>query len=592
MQDKDINEPEQINGQILNAVGQQAVSGSSVFPEQPMPSPTVTTPIMPAPIPVPVAAEPVVLPSAEPALGAGANSYFSPTQSDGIISHNVPVVAPASVVNNQPIISGSSKPKANIGKIIKIILIALAAVAVLIGGYFAIKYFFLDNSKSAIENKALELKYAQDRPIAIKKGKLYGFIDTEGKTIIEPKYDAVVEDFHGNFAIVYNEDDSSDTSYFDYDDRNYFVISKSGEEKFQANYRGNIEYFEDYNAWIINSRLYDEKLNPITEENNSISYVDNGYVSFRNNTDDTFGVMDMKGNVKYTKKIPEGDSFISADLDDRDSSLKEVYGVLTLRDGKDAIVNFETGKVVYDYGQKNVIVEEDNIFKLYDNDKPDEDQKIYVANDKIVFETDKNAIIDLEFYSLKDQILRVEYNYSNKYKYYDIKNNQLQDTPPAGSSSSNYSPDIIELEFGYKEMSCNGKKGIVKGEEIILPCDYMEISFINSNVFKYIRNKTGKEIVATFNDGKYFAIDLKSKAVLKEFNEGYLNYSQSSVFLFNDTYRDNPITVYNMLNNKSSDFDKDSEMEYYTNYFTVEKDGKKAYYNGDFKKIYEEDIEK
>jgi len=575
MQENNIDGQGQVNDQAQNVNNTVPVVENSL-PEQ------VTAPVIVSP----PASSSVVMPAQDPSLNAVVNPYFNQSQPVVGVTNNASVVNPAPVFNNQPIAIGSSNPKVNIGKIIKIVLIAIAAIGVLIGGYFAIKYFFLDNSKAAIENKALELKYAQDRPIEIKKDGLYGFIDTNGKTIIEPKYTMVVEGFHGDFAYVAKKDGSSDASY--YNNNDYFIINKSGEEKVKADYGTSIEYIEEYSVWIINSRLYDEKLNPITGENYKIEYIDSGYISFKNDTDKTFGIMNMRGDTKFVKNVTEGDSFLIAGLGDRDSSLKEVYGVITMSESNEAIVNFETGKVVYDFGQKNVIEEDDNIFELYDNDNPDDNQMIYVAKDKIVFQTEKNKIVDLEFYNFNDQILKVEYGYSN-YKYYDIKNDKLLDKAPSGYSSSSQTIDIIELEFGYKQMDCSNKKGIIKGEDIILPCEYDRVTFITSEVFKYVKNKTGKEIVVAENGDKYSIIDLRNKSVLKTFDVGIVSTSQYSVFLSNDYYSgDETITVFNMINNKSADFDKDSDINYSTNYFTVKKDGKKAYYNGDFKKIYEE----
>jgi len=579
MQENNIDGQGQVNDQTQNVINTVPVAENSL-PEQ------VTVPVAE----VATAPEPVVMPVQDSSSNVVAPPYFNQVQPVSSIPVNEPVIDHATRLDSQPIIGSSPKPigSGNNGKKIKIILIALTAVAVLIGGFFAIKYFFLDNSKSAIENKALGLLFAQDKPIPIEKDGLYGFIDTNGKMLIEPKYTSIVDGFHGDFAVVSKKNEDNDASF--YFSNTYNVIDKSGQEKAQSDYGSGIEFIDEYSVWIINSRLYDEKLNPITAEDVKVDYVDSGYISFTKAADNTFGIMNLRGDIKYVSTVPEGGMFLSADLNDRDDNIKEVYGTLTLYESNEAIVNFETGKVVYDFGQKDVIAEDDNIFKLYDNDLSDDDQYIYVAKDKIVFQTDKNKTAGLEFYSAKDQILEVSYRYGRDKKYYDIKNDQILDKAPDRSSSSDDIQDLIELEYGYKEMNCSGKKGIIKGEEIILSCDYDSILFLNSDVFKYVKNKTGKEIVIAKNNDNQSVIDLRSKAVLKTFNNGGVNNGRSSIFISNDWYTGNDtITVYNMINNKSAEFDKDSGIEYYTNYFIVKKDDKKSYYNSDLKKIYEAD---
>lgn len=83
---------------------------------------------------------------------------------------------------------------------------------------------------------------------------------------------------------------------------------------------------------------------------------------------------------------------------------------------------FKNGKIVYDFTEDSILVDNDNIFTI-SNVNSNNKKLICVSKNKIAYETDEN--IDLSYYDIENKILQI-YNsskdYSDRYSYYDLKN--------------------------------------------------------------------------------------------------------------------------------------------------------------------------
>ena len=410
--------------------------------------------------------------------------------------------------------------------------------------------------------------------------------------MIEPKYDGVSQQFYGDYAIVYS--DSKGTW-----GRDYSVINKKGEEKLKAKNGSGIDQLSEYGVWVVDSKLYDDNFKQVTPDNITVDYMDYGYLSFNNIQDGTSGIIDTKGAVKYSYKLQGDESFVSFNLDTKDDSLKGVYGVVSVYGEKDAIINFETGKVVYDFVNKTISTDGNNIFSVVNDDNEKENIKVYIENDKVAYQTDPGADIDLEFYSIGDRILQIDYGYMSyysdnydpdyeQYKYYDLDTQKLTVETPITSSSANISE--FETLTGYQEINCGSKEGMIKGDKVVVPCEYNSTSYLPIDTFKYLRLKLGKDLVLFNKEDDTVLVNLGNKEVVQAFKSKDLDTTNSSIFVSPSLDDGKWVVVYNLLTNKSFEIPNsaDATVYMYSNYFTSKKNGVKTYYNSDFKEIYKD----
>lgn len=85
--------------------------------------------------------------------------------------------------------------------------------------------------------------------------------------------------------------------------------------------------------------------------------------------------------------------------------------------------------------------------------------------------------------------------------------------------------------------------------------------------------------------------DLKEGKNITSFDSRYVYDNYGSTFLkaslySSSSYEEAGYIIYNLLSNKSMNFGKDDEVIIGSNYLVVKKDGKRTYYNTDFKQIH------
>lgn len=219
---------------------------------------------------------------------------------------------------------------------------------------------------------------------------------------------------------------------------------------------------------------------------------------------------------------------------------------------------------------------------------------LFFVNNKLAYQTNE-YVYDLELIDYKNQILEIDYGYDydelgkkQRRYYYDVKENKILEEMPF-SISVDLGIDLIEVSYGFKEYYSSGKYGLMSADEVIIPCEYDGIGYLNVDLFKYMKTH-GKELVLLEKDNQSILYNIKNSKTITTFNSKYISDYDYSTFIKYKYTENGYITtvVYNLLSEKSMTFDKDDVISIGSNYITCEKNNKKIYYNTDFKEIYEE----
>ena len=469
-----------------------------------------------------------------------------------------------------------------------IIIIGIVVVVVLLA---IIIFVLLKLNKNGSNDESLNAIFDPNKPILIEKNNKYGYITSDGKEMIEPKY-ADASDFYGDYAIIKieNTDSKSDNEYI------YQIIDKKGNVKIEK-ISSSPKYYAEYNVWLIDSALYDSKLNLISNKDSRIDYVAEGYFSFENHTENKSGIIDSKGKEIFSF---EGD-YIYVDMESTSLTEDDYYVRVTSHD-KDLVLSLKTKKVVYtieDPEKYHLYAEDDNIFKVYDSKTSDKVKSIYFQDGKKVYEADSD-VYELSVYDYESQILKIDYGYNYKklgktsrYAYYDIKNKKVTEEVPSTKQDTEDEISLMELTYGYKEYSCSSKEGLMKDEEVVIPCEYDEIEFLEAPLYSYMNSSKGQKLVLLEKDDKTILMDLNNKKTITTFDSTYVTDDDDTTFLKIYEYSDNGYTkknqiIYNLITGKSMTFKSNDNIKIYSNYIVVTEDNQKIYYNTKLEKIYTE----
>ena len=478
-----------------------------------------------------------------------------------------------------------AKPKKNNNKNI-IIIIGAAFLAVVIG---LILFFVLRGGKKGSEYASLNYIFDPNKPIVIESNNLYGYITSSGKTMIEPKYKKAGS-FYGDYAVVTVEN-TNESSYLDYV---YQIIDRKGKVIVTSESYTAPKYYTDYDVWVIDGALYDSKLNRIIDEGVTVSYESDGFFSFVDYAHNTSGIINSKGKVIFKW---EGTS-VSLDISENDNLEDDLYATVTVYKEKQVIVSLKSGKVLYtvdDAKKKYIYVSDDNIFSLRNRDDYSVLNYMYFKDDKLVYENSELYDLDLEDYN--KGILKL--NYGSKYKdlgktsryaYYDINTKKESENKPSSSSSTSTDIDMDELTYGYKQFSCSSKDGLMAGENIVLPCEYDNIDFVNSSLYKYVKMEKKQDLVLLEKDDVTTLFNLKNKKELISFDTtSVYDYSTTTFIkatIYGEKYTKENIVIYNVLSGKSMTFEGDKDISIYSNYIVVEEDDSDVYFNTNLEQIY------
>lgn len=513
------------------------------------------------------------------------NNVVNPTTNSNVnILNNLDNnINPPTDLSNMPnnINPNDNKNKKN-NKILLIILGILFIGLIILG----VNHYFKTQKDPELVN--LVKVFDPRKSIIIKKEDKYGYITSEGKMLIEPKYNEA-SNFEDNYAIVRTKNlDKND--YYNY--YIYNIIDKKGKvikTSHQAPY-----YYSNNKSWIIEEKLYNAKFKPILSSEITVTPLGDKFLKYRNPINDETGIMNSKGKVIL--KSPLKDPHISISISNNQYNSKDLYAYMyTTSPKKHVILSLKTKKSVYEIPSNisDVVAKGNGIFYFYENNDYDTKTYYYFVNGKLRYKSPM-GLEGLEIYDYKKQILKIDngYDYYDKgkksrYEYYDIKKNQVlfdnQDT------NFNIENKLNLENYGFKKFENSSKYGLTNGKKVILPAEYNDIEFISLQLFQYMKRYHHKELILLKKDDKKILMDIKHQKAIVTFDKDmYIHSYNDSTFIKIYSFNKDTI-IYNVLTGAKKKIDKDANINIYSNYIIIqnENNARKEYYNTKLAKIYE-----
>ncbi len=488
----------------------------------------------------------------------------------------VPSQEPAYVqpgLNAQPP-QKSSGSKTVIFVIISVIILVAVAIGI---------SFLLPDSKEKKEKEKIEQQFASDKPIPVKKADKYGYINTKGEFVIDAKYEAANE-FIGEYAVVREM-----TEIEGIKQTQYAIINTKG--KSVKTSIGPVEYIESDNKWIIDYALYDENMKQLSPKGTRVGDGEDGYYIWVSQDGKTGGIMNSKGKKTYTYTFQTGESYINFDVSDNDETLKEKYCVMNIENDKYAVVNCDTGTVVLDYTTQYISDEDDNIFDISKEGSFSTEYYIYVQNDKIAYKTPIDGDVSLNYYPGYVQIRDYDKPYSDRYTYLPTDTLTEQKEQPTSTSEEKEENEWEKLTKN-KTFTCSEGYGLMNGEKITLPCEYDSIKYLELDLYKYLKSNK-KDYVYARKDGKWYVIDLNTKASVYEFKTSYIYPQEKTSFMYYTHSETKKTVIFNILTGKSLAIENNAYDYYHSNYVRIKDYDAKTvkFYNTDLELIYTESNE-
>lgn len=145
---------------------------------------------------------------------------------------------------------------------------------------------------------------------------------------------------------------------------------------------------------------------------------------------------------------------------------------------------------------------------------------------------------------------------------------------------------------GYKVVSENSKYGIKKNDKNIVPIIYDDIDFLVEDLFNYVKNEKKQELALAVQENKTSLIDVKTQKIITTFDTENVFQIRGSTFLWVKFFEEGSKNisknlVYNVLTDKSMEFEGDVNITIESNYIKVNQNKMNVYYNTNFKKVYE-----
>ena len=469
------------------------------------------------------------------------------------------------VVNSAPVQQPAQNNKKKKSKLvfilIPIILVVIAAVGIIL---------FKKPGDSATTTKKGETKFDINAYIPFQKNALYGYMNTNGKTVIEPKYTSASAFVDGNAVV----------SVVDETGFKYQIIDKKGKVK--------IEYKDDYKVlpngnFIIDDSLYSNKYKKLSDDKYKVKY--NSYddlLEWTNNSDNSWGIMNTEGKVVYTYKFKTSSGYASVDAADAEERFKDRYCMVKVTDDTTTygIINCNTGKVAYNFTENRISEDNYNTFVIYDENR--DYVEVYVVGDKVAFTSRKNSSIytyDSEyFYSYDDDYNRL---------YISVATGKTQTDTPKSTTSSTSKKDLSEWEkaTGYEKITSARGNGLISGTKVVVPCEWDRLSTLPAPVHNYLTS-INKGYVIGKNGNMYYLVNIGTGESVSLNTTDEPDY-YDSVFIKYDNEATKEKIVYSLIAGKT--ITSKNSIEIGPNYIIVKEDGQRQYYNSNLKLIYTEE---
>lgn len=486
---------------------------------------------------------------------------------------------------NQP--QNNMQPQTKKSKTLPIILGVVGAVIAVV--VCVILLLNMSPSEERKEKQLIDDIFNPKQLIKVKSNtdEKYGYINTEGKFEIEPKYDDAT-DFKGDYAVVRTEIETEGLTRTVYQ-----IIDKKGKVKKQANL--NIEYIDDNGTWIIDGELYDSKMKKVSPAGVRVSHKEDNYYLWINDEKKTAGVMNEKGKATYTYTFQSGENSIYLTIPSIDETLKEKYCVVNIED-KYGIINCDTGVVVHELSETRVSSNTDNVFELKDPDTYAFKEIMYIQNDKKMYSSTSEEV-DLYYYPGYVSIRDGSKDLSERYTYLHTATGEIKNERPSTSydDDDDDEEDITnewEKLTGNKAFSCGDDGyGLMNNEKITLPCEWEDLEYLEVRLYKYLKSNK-KEYIYGEKDDKWYLISIPEKKAIVEFNASRIIKKEESTFIYYTDKDTSNKKVYNLLTNKSLNVDSEQYLTVYSNYITVKDYSDKIlkYYNTNLECIYKENL--
>ena len=296
--------------------------------------------------------------------------------------------------------------------------------------------------------------------------------------------------------------------------------------------------------------------------------------------------MTPTGKITYTYNFAEGESYIQVTPSIVDATLKDIYCRVSIESNKYGIVNCNTGKIIYDYTDKFIFSEGNNIFSVNSKENYELITILYIQNDKIIYQSSSEQVsLDYSgngYITINDK----NKNNSERYSYIDLSTGQITTTKP----SYPIIPSIDEWEefTNLQKFNCSNGYGLKNGENIIIPCEWSSIEYFDLSIYKYL-SSIDKEYVIAEKNNKTYLINLKNGKSEAEFNTTQIYKNSESPFIYYTDSVTGRQEIYNLITEKSMSAGKNTTISTYMNYITLEENGALNYYNNNLKLIYTEE---
>lgn len=453
----------------------------------------------------------------------------------------------------------------------KLILIGAAVLVVIL--LVVLGIIFIPKLSKSDDAKLAEEYFSEDILIAIEQNDKYGYINLNGKMVIQPQFENA-EDFQGDNAIVKIKDGETTKNA---------IIDRKGKILFTAEKSESISYNAETEIWTIGDQIYDKKLKKILPDGQEVYDEEDGYylvVDSNNIYDGKNTIYNRKGKAVYSYESNSNYWDVTDYIDD----FEQAYASLKVGDNNFTIVNLDSGKIVAEnLKYDSVWADEYTSFCLYDNGC---NKNLIVWNDKVTKEYDYK--IDLIYYGEgKNGYYKIYDDSSSKSQhdteYFDLKTTQISTEAPKSDDSSE---DLSEWEIATNStiFSCSAGYGLMINKAQAIPCEYKHIRTPDTITYEYLKGK-GKNYVIGNKDEKSYVLQAKNGKVVTEFNTSYLDFELLSSFV-GEEEEDGKYHVYNLATGKSAMIEAD-RISYNPMYIRIKKsDDKYEYYNKNLKLFY------
>lgn len=484
----------------------------------------------------------------------------------------------------QPAVSEPKKTKKKTGLIWGLIGGGVALVVAIV---LLIVFVFLP--KSSGDPGVDEL--LQGSLIKVEVDGKYGYINTDGKMVIQPIYDDA-DDFEGGFAEVELGDED-------------MLIDRDGNVKMRS-----ANMFTDYIAktgnWLIGisdtgsefglrTGLYDRNLNLLSGSDMDVFSIYNtdDYFGFLKPDSKKGGMIDANGKIMFELDV-DTDKRYDFSINYGDTEFKELKPYCVVEtESKIVFVGCTDGKIVTELNAEQIDYvgsSGNNIFYIKynssDKEYPGYYKYYYIQDDAVAIETVPSKYSgDISDYAMYRGLVEVEEG--NESKYYNVctKEYVKYSYSSVGCDLTRIDDDTSAEFESYSGYTIEG--GVVlKGNNVAIPSgEYDKFKELDKITYLYLK-ALGKEYILAAKGKNTFVVDLKSGKAVHDFGEAdvYIQYGSSFI-----KFREDEKTgVYSLVSGKDMMIgDEEYVQTFAMDYIIVDGD-KDNYYNTDFKMFYSE----